>query len=181
MSLVGSSTRAHQLDLPSVQTLLSSIYKDRVRAVSYQHSPSRQRGSVVRPTLECVVGALVGVIAPQTLRTCTLPQAQAPTEVLLLILTLCWKQGGVLSVLDWILLQNLRPGRRTANPIGSRPVLLLVLAVLRTLRPGRRTANPIGGRPVPLLVLSSAFHLLHATRKDGMLADLDWLLLKVIC
>ena len=113
---------------------------------------------------------------------CTLPQAQAPTEVLLLVLTLilCRNQGGALSVLDWTLLRTLRPGRRTANPIRG-PSPLLVLAVSRTLRPGRRTANPTRGRPVTLLVLSSAFHLLHATRKDGMLADLDWLLLKVIC
>ena len=113
---------------------------------------------------------------------CTLPQAQAPTEVLLLVLTLilCRNQGGALSVLDWTLLRTLRPGRRTANPIRG-PSPLLVLAVSRTLRPGRRTANPTRGRPVTLLVLSSAFHLLHATRKDGMLADLDWLLLKVNC
>ena len=113
---------------------------------------------------------------------CTLPQAQAPTEVLLLVLTLilCRNQGGALSDLEWTLLRTLRPGRRTANPIRG-PSPLLVLAVSRTLRPGRRTANPTRGRPVTLLVLSSAFHLLHATRKDGMLADLDWLLLRVIC
>ena len=114
---------------------------------------------------------------------CTLPQAQAPTEVLLLVLTPALhatRKDGALSDLDWTLLRTLRPGRRTANPIRG-PSPLLVLAVSRTLRPGRRTANPTRGRPVTLLVLSSAFHLLHATRKDGMLADLDWLLLKVIC
>ena len=124
---------------------------------------------------------------------CTLPQAQAPTEVLLLVLTLIlcrnqggalsildWKQGGALSVLDWVRMQNLRPGRRTANPIGSRPVLLLVLDVLRTLRPGRRTANPIGGRPVTLLVLSSAFHF-HGRRRNRMLSILDWRLMRVNC
>ena len=40
-----------------------------------------------------------GVIAPQTLRTSTLPQALAPTEVPLLILALLFqrKQGGALA------------------------------------------------------------------------------------
>ena len=153
MSSVGSSTRAHHM---SGKPFARPMAKDRVRAVSYHYSPSRQRGAVVRPILVVWVGALVGVIAPQTLRTCTLPQAQAPTEVLLLILTppLCRKQGGALSVLDWILLQHLRPGRRTANPTGRRPVLLLVL--------------------------SFAFHL-HGRRRNRMLPFLDWIPLKASC
>ena len=73
-----------------------------------------------------------------------------------------------------LLLQTIRP-----VPIHmdwSRPVALLT--VLQTIRPVRRTANPFGSRPVLLLILSSAF-LFHATRKDGMLAVLDWILLKM--